>query len=223
MLGLLALSALPVATALVPYAVLEQRSRAFWQGVPLPAVVVGDDPYRAALVPAGNLSRAPLLVRSAALSCMFMGQMFVPGVCLGLFGLAIYGLGLVSVPGLVVAARLWAASGNLLKGTPAGIAQARSAARWSVNFNVALTALCLMSAVAVLISNSGSPDPDNTSLLGYLALTQLYASGSIAQAALVDVATRRLGGNEGRRENVWPRWLLRSAAMPKPYLAPLNP
>ena len=44
-------------------------------------------------------------ILAVAWASLALGQMFVPGLGWGLYGLLFMGLGLVSIPGLVVAAR----------------------------------------------------------------------------------------------------------------------
>lgn len=209
MLTFAAVATSPFALAWLTFAVFERRFRLFWAGIPLPPVAVRvDAPYRGARVVPGHTRRAPAIVRWAALSCFFFGQMFLPGLALGLFGLIAMGVGIVSVPGLVVAARLWAAGIHLLKGTPESVGKARSAARWSVQLNVLITAVCIAGGIFVAVEYFRTDNEDLGWLLALLSITQAYALGSFAQAALIARATRDLvSDDELSREDVLPRWI----------------
>ena len=206
-----ALVAGPVAATLAPYLWIERRFRPLWAGVPLPSVTVRAAPYRAARVVPGHTTRAPGIVRVAALSCFFLGQMFVPGLLVALVGLFVMGIGLVAIPGLIVAAKLWLAGVHLLKGTPESVGAARSAARWSIQLNSLLTVVCLTGGAFAAVAWARSPYYDRSdleALLWLLGFTQAYAFVSLGQAALVARATRDLASEEElRAQDVLPRWL----------------
>ncbi len=210
MLTLLLALTVPIATALLPFWVLERRFRVFWAGLPLERVTVRAAPYRGARVIPGHTQRAPALVRWAALSSFFMGQMFIPGILLGLVGLMAMGVGLISIPGLIIAARLWAAGVHLLKGTPESIGKARSAARWSVQLNVLISVVCIAGGIFASIAYARSEyygRDDLGALLVLLGLTQAYALLSFGQAALIARATRDLDSEGVAIEDVLPRWI----------------
>lgn len=202
----------PFAAASITYLLFERRFRMFWAGAPLPAVEVRvAAPYRMGTVVPGHTHKAPSIVRWAAISCFFFGQMFVPGLLLGLIGLVAMGVGLISIPGPIVAARLWAAGIHLLKGTPEAIGKARSAARWSVQLNSLISVVCIAGGVftgVAYLRTSYYEREDLGALLVVLALTQAYAIGSFAQAALIARATHDLvSDDELSREDVLPRWM----------------
>src|SRR5262245_633931 len=97
-----------LAAAAIPYLLVERRWRWRWREVEigrLPAESVGGF-YRAGGTVPEFLTQAPRLVRATSYTCFFFGQMFIPGLCMGAFGLVAGGIGLVSVPGLIVAAKL---------------------------------------------------------------------------------------------------------------------
>ena len=196
----------------ITYAIFERRFRPLWAGTPLPPVEVRvTAPYRVARVVPGHTQKAPAIVRWAAISCFFFGQMFLPGLALGLVGLLAMGVGLVSIPGLIVAARLWAAGIHLLKGTPEAIGNARSAARWSVQLNVLISVVCIAGGIfagVAWLRTSYYEREDLGALLVLLALTQAYAIGSFAQAALIARATRDLVSEDQlAMEDVLPKWI----------------
>jgi len=207
----LAILVSPFALCWITYVIFERRFRPFWAGLPLPPVDVRVAPYRMARVVPGHTQKAPPIVRWAAISCFFFGQMFLPGLALGLIGLVAMGVGLVSIPGLIVAARLWAAGIHLLKGTPEAIGNARSAARWSVQLNVLISVVCIAGGVFAGIAylrTSYYEREDLGALLVLLAMTQAYAIGSFAQAALIARATRDLVSDDQlAMEDVLPRWI----------------
>ena len=59
--------------------------------------------FRDAVVPKFRADGPPMEVRFAALGSWVLGAMLVPGLLMGLLGLVMMGLGLVSIPGLILA------------------------------------------------------------------------------------------------------------------------
>jgi len=203
-------SAIPFAVAALPYWLIERHFRGLWAGSPLPPVTVSAAPYRGARVVPGFTQQAPGRVRLAAFTCFFLGQMFLPGLLVGLVGLFVMGIGLVAIPGLIVSARIWFAGIHLLKGTPESIGKARSAARWSVQLNAVLTIICVAGGLFAVFAWAASEtsSSDLESLLGLLGFTQAYALVSLGQAALIARATRGLLSDDDlRAEDVLPRWI----------------
>jgi hypothetical protein len=134
-----------------------------------------------ALVP-----HAPRVVRWAALSSAVMGSAIVPGALIGLLGVIFFGIGLTSIPGLLVAGALWRSASPLLSGSLEGAMQAALAARWSLRLNWVILALCFL-AVAVFRMDAA-----------FLAgTTALYAMLSIAQAVLVARGALRSASEHG--------------------------
>jgi hypothetical protein len=201
------------AIVLVPYFVLERRHRDVWARVPLAPRQVASGPYRGSSAVVGHQRRAPRLVRAAALSCFLMGPMFLPGLGLGLVGLFVYGVGLVSIPGLVIAARVWMAGAHLLSGTPERLVLAREAARWSVVWNSLLAVPCALAAAwwgSTLLYDGEAASRDATVFFVLASLTLAYVAVSLAQAALVARATRDVVEPAVReRAPVVPEWLRR--------------
>jgi len=64
--------------ACVSFVRQERRSQQEWQAAPAPRTEVGDPPYRVVTVTAHPLTRAPWLVRVAALGCLWIGQGIFP-------------------------------------------------------------------------------------------------------------------------------------------------
>ncbi|HRG98473.1 MAG TPA: hypothetical protein PLR99_19610 [Polyangiaceae bacterium] len=161
----------------------EAKSRAVWQAFPQAAEVLESNAYRSGgAVHTRHLERAPGVVRAAAASCFVMGAMFVPGLAWGLFGLIAAGAGLLSIPGLIIAAWLWLVGFKLLRGDPTGAVSAARAAAVSFYFNVLLI---LGAAFAAALAG----DPLAFDLA---ALVGTYAVVSILQAGLMAVAAREV-------------------------------
>ena len=139
-LGLFAASFLPPLLFFFAYRRAERRSRRAWADVARPPFVVSEGAaYRAPRpIAMGHLDRAPGLVRLAAGSSIVLGSMFVPGLALGLFGLIAGGIGLVSIPGLFVAASLWGVGHQLLRRQKPE--RAVSIATWSLVLNLIILA-----------------------------------------------------------------------------------
>jgi hypothetical protein len=143
------LGSLCVVAAAIPYAYLERRWRWRWQEVAIgraPAHDEGVAPYRDGGTVALYAARAPGAIRLAAFGSLLLGQLFMPGVMLALYSFfAAYGLGVLAVPGLIVAAKLYSAGRALLVRQPReSYFVARSAARWSLRYHVVATPLVLL-------------------------------------------------------------------------------
>jgi hypothetical protein len=134
--------------AALPYALLERRWRWRWREIEVGRERVHADEsgaYRqgGATVPVYR-REAPRLVRVAAFSSLLFGQLFVPGLALGAFGLIAGGLGILLAPGLVANAKLYLAGLALLRRDPrTAWFRARNAAAWTFWVNVTLIAVAV--------------------------------------------------------------------------------
>lgn len=146
-----------------------------------PAALASSDAYRESSIALPMVpGRAPTIVRRTSLLSTWLGVMFVPGLLAGLVGMAAGGVGLVSIPGLVIAARCWHSGGLLLAGAPEAAESARTTARWSTILNVIIAGLC---AVAFLVMAFGKNS--ESSLLLFVGFTLAYALMSLAHAHLL--------------------------------------
>jgi hypothetical protein len=182
------------ATHLAPFAApffywrAEKETRALWQAKPLPARVLESAAYRSGgEVVTGHYERAPTSVRVAAASSIVFGSMFVPGLAWGLVGLVMMGAGLLSIPGLVVAACLWSSAHKLLRGDQEGAIASARAATGAFYFNV----LLVLGAVLVALL------AESQDVLPMAAFVGGYALLSIGQALLVAKAARTVGALHG--------------------------
>lgn len=117
-------------------------------------------------------AHAPTLIRLIAWTCFLFGQMFVPGLLAGLFGLIAYGLGLLSIPGLILAWRLFGLGTAMLRRDADVPSRARQLASFATTLNVIILGIV---ALAVLISR----DPR------WLLVALPYPLMSIAHAMLL--------------------------------------
>jgi hypothetical protein len=126
-----ALAALFVFGGLYTYSICEERYSWKWERLH-----------------AGKLRRrAPRTIRRTALWSIYMGQMAVPGGLLGLFGTVFGGIGLISIPGMILAIRIWRLGYAMLRRDPNAEQEARKLDRFAVVLNVvgvALAALLLV-------------------------------------------------------------------------------
>jgi hypothetical protein len=180
------------------YGRAEAKHRHEWHAVALPPTVLEPSAYRSTgPVVVGHLERAPGLVRAAAASSIVFGAMFLPGLAWGLFGLIATGAGLLSIPGLVIAACLWNAGHALLQGTKESAILAARVATAAFYFNV----LLLVAALAVaVITHWGEPvrlpctESAGIALCGFVGG---YALLSIGQAVLLGKAASLMGTIHG--------------------------
>lgn len=160
---------------------LEHRFRSVW-AVEVSASPEGDrGAYRTpSEMKAVRSDGPPTLIRFTAWTCFLFGQMFLPGLLLGLFGLVMFGLGVVSIPGLVLAWKLFRLGGAILRREPEAAGRARDLAMFTVVLNIVVVIACGL--VALVVTRGG-----------FIALAVLpYALLSFAHASLLHVAAHRL-------------------------------
>ena len=172
-------------TASLPYVFVENRWRWRWREIEAGRVATdrgAPSIYRAAGDVPRYLHEAPRLVRWTAFSCFLFGQMFVPGLAMGLFGLLFGGVGLVSIPGLITAAKIYRTGLALLRRDPrVAVFRARDAAAWALWLNGILLAFSLV-FVPHAFSSSGTA--------AMIGLVDGYGAVSILQALLMLRAVR---------------------------------
>jgi hypothetical protein len=111
--------------------------------------------------------------------------MFVPGLLVGAFGLLAGGIGLVSIPGLVTAAKLFRAGLLLLRREPReAYFAARNAAAWALWLNGLIMAV----SFALLLTPLR---PTTESGFGLFLFVNGYGLASIVQALLLHSATAK--------------------------------
>jgi len=186
-----------LAVAIV-YLTEEARGRRRWRDVAIgqaPAVVAELGPYRpAGLVPV-MLRRAPLAVRAIALSCLALGAMAVPGALVALPGLFYGGgIGLISIPGLIAAAKLFRAGQALLRRAPDARARVANAVAWELWLNGIFGALSVAAIAAIAVETAPANAQSATQLLhttGFCSFFLLYGAISVAQALALRAVARR--------------------------------
>jgi hypothetical protein len=77
-----------------------------------------------------------------------MGQMALPGGLLGLFGTVFAGIGLISIPGMMLAIWIWRLGYAMLRRDPKAEQEARSLARFAYWLNVVGVAAAVLLFVA---------------------------------------------------------------------------
>lgn len=84
---------------------------------------------------------APATVKVVATTSLVLGHMFVPGLLMGLLGLVYGGLGVLAVPGLLLAARIYRNAFGLLRCEPEAALEAWSLRRFAIRLNVVVLGL----------------------------------------------------------------------------------
>ncbi len=170
----------------VTYVICERRGRSQWSR---DVVWRADDPgvhpsYRGGDVEGGAPyvglepnPRAPRSVRAIAMWSIGMGQMLIPGAAAACGGVMFYGLGLIGIPGCILAARIWGLGPALLRADPRAVDKSRRIAR----FAEVLNGVVLTVALVMLLEGSD--------LVPLAVFTMAYAVVSLAHA----VAIRRAG------------------------------
>jgi hypothetical protein len=152
--------------AVVAYAPLEIESAGPYRGPAMPLQVPRE------VRPGGP----PWVVRAAAFTSYFLGQMFAPGLLFGLCGVYYFGLGLTSIPGLCLAWKLFGLGTALLNREPGAADRADSAAR----FAYLLNAVVLVAGIVISLTSS----------FGLFLIA--YAIISLAHGALLQEAASEL-------------------------------
>lgn len=178
--------ALFVFGGLFTYTISERHHRLRWWRIEQrPDELDGHDPFRCDAGPTPTRAvvtqqRAPRLIRRTALWSIYMGQMAVPGGLLGLIGLPFWGLGLVSIPGMILAVRIWRLAYAMLRRDPGAAPEARALHRFALSLNaVAMTLGFVLGAI----------DPH---MLGLTAVLWAYGAVSIAHALALRSCAERL-------------------------------
>lgn len=149
-------------------------------------------PFRTAA--AGGLDRwrgyvverrgAPATVKVVATTSLVLGHMFVPGLLMGLLGLLYCGLGVIAVPGLLLAARIYRNAFGLLRCEPEAALEAWSLRRFAIRLNVVVLGLA-----AVWATMFGF-DPLAIFTTGYAVVSLVHARGLGLAAAEVAAVHR---------------------------------
>ena len=194
--------------ASLPYVFVESRWRWRWREIEA-GRIAADGAATGIYRTAGDVPRylveAPRLVRWTAFSCFLFGQMFVPGVVMGLFGILAGGVGVVSVPGLITAAKIYRAGFSLLRRDPRlAVHRVRDAASWSLWLNGILFVISL-----VFVPHAFS----STGTAVMIGLVDGYGLVSVLQALLMLRAVR-----------VWEDALFADSqpSTPRPSIVPLD-
>lgn len=193
MAPLVGIFALFVFTGLATYTICERRHRARWtrfEQRPDPHETspfrdeAGPPPTRTVMVQ----QRAPKLIRTTALWSIYMGQMAVPGGMLGLFGLVFGGLGLIGVPGMILAVRIWRLGYAMLRRDHDAEHEARALHRFAVRLNAILIAFACVLALL------------DDAFVGVLVVQVIYGAVSLAHAHAMKECAEVLAEDRRRRE-----------------------
>ena len=169
--------ALFVFGGLQTYTLVERKHRKRWVRIERAPETKLADPLRrdagpATTRPVLGLDRAPQTIRRTALWSLYMGQMAIPGALLGMFGLLVAGLGLVSIPGLILAVRIYRHAFKLLRRDADAELEARKLARFAVILNAAAITIGWVLAIA-----------SQGELIGVTVVLTVYGVLSLAHAA----------------------------------------
>lgn len=83
---------------------------------------------------------APAVVKVVATTSLVLGHMFIPGLLVGLLGLIYGGFGVLAIPGLILAARIYSNAFGLLRGEPLAAAEALRLERFAITLNIVVLA-----------------------------------------------------------------------------------
>jgi hypothetical protein len=172
----------PPLVALFRYFSLAQSYRPLWRTRTRVGVLKGEVGYRdTAVPPLEHFTNIPWDVRLAALTSLLMGSAIVPGGLMAVVGVFALGIGLLGIPGLVVAASLLGSAGPLLSGHSESAVVAARAARASLRLNGILLPLSVLVGSFAFF---GVSSYDRNGYVSLSAFTGFYAALSIAQAWL---------------------------------------
>lgn len=162
---------------------------------------VGDENYRGAEVPRMVADGPPALVHVTAVMSWIFGVAFLPGLAATLIGLLAMGIGVVGIPGLVAAARLFRLGGPLLRGEPEAAKTAREVGRYVrwLNYVVLPIASVFGAAGVWEWSSRGRLSGDTRGMLVLVGFTMFYAVMSLVHARLLDRSAAQIDEEQARR------------------------
>jgi hypothetical protein len=184
------LVAFPCAVLLagLPLFIMERRWRWRWNEVEvgrLPTLDTGATPFRESSTVPDYMRRAPAQLRFTAFTCFLFGQMFIPGLIMGAFGLLAGGIGLVSIPGLITAAKIYSTGLALLRRSPReAYFKARNAAAWALWLNGVIAAGSVLLTLTPL-------RPSHAAGWLFMAAINFYGLLSMLQAWLMQATVAR--------------------------------
>jgi hypothetical protein len=170
----------------------EHEARMAWLPRQTGTEPAGEGQYREARTPTFEQAGPPLVVKVAALGAWGLGQFFVPGLLIGCLGLVV-GLGLATIPGLILSARLFLLGAPLVRGELAAAVKARDAARFAWILNTIIVVATLGGMIARLTLGSGEDRWLQSLGIGLPVL--IYAGISIAHGALLRRAATEIEMN----------------------------
>lgn len=162
---------------------------------------VGDQNYRGAEVPRMVASGPPAVVHVTAVLCWIFGVAFLPGLAATLIGLLAMGIGVVGVPGLIAAARLFRLGGPLLRGEPEAARTAREVSRYVRWLNYVVLAIASVCGAAGLWEylSRGRLSGDTSGMLAMVGGTVFYAAMSLIHARLLDRSAAEIEADQAQR------------------------
>lgn len=177
----------------------EARDR--WLPRPVGVEHVGAGAFREANLQRLAAEGAPGVVHAAAIGCWILGAAFVPGLLSGLIGLLAGGVGLVAIPGLVLAWKLFFLGAPLLRGEPGAAARATDAAVFARMLNYVVLGLSAVATtlIGVLMGERGVRSGDLAATLGVVLSIAFYASVSLVHARLLVRAAEAIDAEQARR------------------------
>lgn len=177
----------------------EARDR--WLPRPVSVEHVGTGAFREADLQRLAAEGPPGVVHAAAIGCWILGVAFVPGLLSGLFGLLAGGVGLVSIPGLVLAWKLFFLGAPLLRGEPGAAERATDAAVFARMLNYVVLGLSAVATtlISVQMGERGVRSGDLAATLGVVLSIAFYACVSLVHARLLVRAAHAIDAEHARR------------------------
>ncbi len=166
---------------------------------------IADGGYREATTTTFEPPGPPTVVKVAAIGSWVLGQMFIPGLLLGLFGLIAMGIGLVSIPGLILAGKLFMLGSPLLRGEIEAAKKAQRLANFAFILN-AIVAIVTLAGMVLNVTPTGSLHRIEQSLVVGVPIL-LYAAISVAHGMLLRRAATEVEKNHAAQGRAEPTWL----------------
>ncbi len=174
-------------------------AQAQWPPHKIGAEVVSSGQYREAVVPSFSAEGPPMDVKIAALGAWGLGQMFLPGLALGLFGLIVL-VGVVSIPGLILAWKLFFLGKPLLNGEHEAAEKARGLATFATVLNVIVLVVTALLSLFAIFGNRGSFTHNLLSTAMLAGPTALYAVISLVHASYLRKAAAAIDANAAAQD-----------------------
>jgi hypothetical protein len=167
----------------------ERQGRTRWAEIPASTWSTAGLPYRANVVVAEHLRRAPALIRVASFASLWLGLLFVPLIVLALARYPFDGISIPLMPGIALVTLNAVCGRMLLTRSPNASSAARSGAVGSLLANAGLLIIAAAHFVVVELQRRDGIEHACSSSVTFVVI--VFSVASLAQGVLTSTALTR--------------------------------